>query len=102
MTAARPRPRPGGPSPRRSLPRLEQVRFGEFLRDRALITDEQWLAALADHWSSPVRRTIGATIVAHGYLSAEVVEAEARMFHHGLDIVDVVDVIEIAPIHRRR
>jgi len=69
---------------------LEQVRFGEFLRERALITDEQWLAALADHWSSPVRRSIGATIIAHGYLSAEVVEAEARLFHHGLDVVEVV------------
>jgi hypothetical protein len=68
---------------------LEQVRFGEFLLERARITAEQWLAALADHWSAPIRRTIGATIVAHGYLTAEVVEAEARVFHDGLDMVDL-------------
>ena len=75
---------------------LEQVRFGEFLRERARITDDQWLAALADHWSAPVRRTIGATIVAHGYLTAEVVEAEARVFHDGLAVVEVA-----APSARR-
>ena len=75
---------------------LEQVRFGEFLLERARITDEQWLAALADHWSAPIRRTIGATIVAHGYLTAEVVEAEARVFHDGLAVVEVA-----APSTRR-
>jgi hypothetical protein len=86
----------------RTRPTLEQLHFGEFLRDRALISDEQWLAALADHWSAPVRRSIGATIVAHGYLPPETVEAEARMFHDGLDVVDVIDVIEIVPVGRRR
>jgi hypothetical protein len=45
-----------------------------------LITEEEWLAVLADHWSSPIRRSIGATIAARGLLSTEVVEAEARMF----------------------
>jgi hypothetical protein len=69
---------------------LEQVRFGEFLRDRALISDEQWLAALADHWSSPTRRSIGATIIACGYLPADIVEAEARVFHDELDVVEVM------------
>jgi len=64
---------------------LEPVRFGEFLRDRALITEEQWLAALAEHWSAPVRQPIGATIVARGFLSTEVVEAEARLFHDDHD-----------------
>lgn len=73
----------------------EQVRFGEFLLQRARITDEQWLAALADHWSAPIRRTIGATIVARGYLTAEVVEAEARVFH-SLAVVEVA-----APSTRR-
>jgi hypothetical protein len=68
---------------------LEPVRFGEFLRDRALITEEQWLAALAEHWSAPVRRPIGATIVANGFLSMEVVEAEARVFHDDLEVVEV-------------
>ncbi|MEO8705921.1 MAG: hypothetical protein ABI867_38170 [Kofleriaceae bacterium] len=71
---------------------LEPVRFGEFLRDRNKISDEQWLAALAAHWSSPSRRRrmIGATIVAQGFLPSEVVEAEARLFHDDLDIVEVV------------
>lgn len=69
---------------------LEPVRFGEFLRDRHLITDEQWLAALAIHWSAPTRRKIGATIIEHGFLPAEVVEAEARAFHDDLDVVEVI------------
>lgn len=79
----------------RPLATLEPVRFGEFLRDRQLIDDEQWLAALADHWSAPGRRRIGATIVARGFLSAEVVEAEARAFHDELDVVEVGDVEEL-------
>ena len=72
---------------------LEPVRFGEFLRDRNLISDEQWLAALADHWSEPLlgrRRLIGTTIIENGYLPADVVEAEARAFHDDLDVVEVV------------
>ncbi len=69
---------------------LEPVRFGEFLRDRNLISDEQWLAALADHWSSRSHKRIGATIVANGFLPADVVEAEARTFHDDLDVVEVV------------
>jgi hypothetical protein len=69
---------------------LEPVRFGEFLRDRNLISDEQWLAALAEHWSSPRHRLIGATIVANGFLPADIVEAEARTFHDDLEIVEVV------------
>ncbi len=72
------------------LATLEPVRFGEFLRDRNLISDEQWLAALAHHWSSKRRRKIGATIVDLAFLPAEVVEAEARAFHDDLDVVEVV------------
>lgn len=68
---------------------LEPVRFGEFLRDRHLISDEQWLAALADHWSAPKRRRLGAVIVEHGFLSSDIVEAEARAFHDELDVVEV-------------
>ena len=75
--------------PSRPVATLEPVRFGEFLRDRALITEDQWLAALAAHWSAPVRRPIGTTIVACGYLSREIVEAEARVFHDDLDVVEV-------------
>lgn len=72
------------------LATLEPVRFGEFLRDRHLISDEQWLAALATHWSSPRRRKIGATIVESGFLPEDIVEAEARAFHDDLDVVEVV------------
>lgn len=69
------------------LPHLQPVRFGEFLRDRNLITEEQWLAALAAHWS--VRGfTIGQMIAKHGYLRAHEIEREARAFHD-LDVVEV-------------
>jgi hypothetical protein len=77
------------PAPVAAVATLEPVRFGEFLRDRNLITEEQWLAALADHWSAPIRRPIGVTIVLRGYLSTEIVEAEARVFHDELDVVEV-------------
>jgi len=79
---------------------LEPVRFGEFLRDRRLISDEQWLAALAAHWSdaSLVRRRIGRTIVDAGFLPEHVVEAEARVFHHDLDIIE----IDTPEVHVRR
>jgi hypothetical protein len=77
----------------RPVATLEPVRFGEFLRDRHLISDEQWLAALAQHWSEPLvgrkKRLIGTTIVENGYLPAEVVEAEARAFHDDLEVVEV-------------
>jgi hypothetical protein len=76
----------------RNVATLEPVRFGEFLRDRHLISDEQWLAALAEHWSQPIggrRRMIGTTIIENGYLPAEIVEAEARVFHNDLDVVEV-------------
>lgn len=73
----------------RSLATLEPVRFGEFLRDRKLIDDEQWLAALADHWSAPRRRRFGATIVERGLMSAEQVEVEARAFHDELQVVEI-------------
>lgn len=77
-----------------SLATLEPVRFGEFLRDRNLISDEQWLAALAQHWSETMRgrrRMIGATIIENGYLPAEVVEAEARVFHDDLEVIEILE-----------
>lgn len=73
---------------------LEPVRFGEFLRDRAVITDEQWLAALALHWSSPGSR-VGEAIVRQGFLSAGRVEDEARAFHDDLAVVEVGEAGEI-------
>jgi hypothetical protein len=69
---------------------LETVRFGEFLLLRERISDEQWLAALALHWSTAKRQKIGQTIIDHGFLSAELVEAEARVFHDEIDVVEVV------------
>jgi len=79
----------------RPVATLEPVRFGEFLRDRHLISDEQWLAALAQHWSEPLvgrkKRLIGTMIIENGYLPAEVVEAEARVFHDDLEVVEVVE-----------
>lgn len=76
----------------RPLATLEPVRFGEFLLLRNLITDEQWLAALAEHWSADgaARRPIGTTIVANGFLAQDVVEREARAFHDEIDVVEVI------------
>lgn len=81
----------------RPLATLEPVRFGEFLLHRNLISDEQWLAALAEHWSAPgtARRPIGNTIVANGFLAPDIVEREARAFH------DEIDVVEVDPTSER-
>jgi hypothetical protein len=78
------------------LATLEPVRFGEFLLHRNLISDEQWLAALAAHWSGFFygRFTkIGATIVESGFLAQDVVEREARAFHDEIDVVEIEDVV---------
>lgn len=69
---------------------LEPVRFGEFLLERAVITEQQWLAALAAHWSDR-KSTIGATLVEQGVLARVRVEAEAALFHDELDVVEIVD-----------
>jgi hypothetical protein len=74
------------------LATLEPVRFGEFLLHRNLITDDQWLCALAEHWSADGARKmpIGSTIVANGFLARDVVEQEARMFHEDIEVVEVI------------
>ncbi len=77
------------PAGERARARLVAVRFGEFLRDCELISDEQWLAALASHWSEEPRRRIGDIVVAHGYLPADVVERAAHQFHDGLEVVEI-------------
>jgi hypothetical protein len=74
---------PRGEAPRQ---RLERVRFGEFLLAHDLISDEQLLAALGDHWSNGGR--IGAAIVRGGYLSLDEVERHASRYH-GLDVVEI-------------
>ena len=87
--------------PTPQLATLEPVRFGEFLLHRNLISDEQWLAALAQHWSLAVlgkRSRIGNMIVEHGFLAKDVVEREARAFH---DEIDVVEIIETSPRSER-
>jgi hypothetical protein len=87
--------------PTSPLATLEPVRFGEFLLHRNLISDEQWLAALAQHWSLAVlgkRSRIGTAIVDNGFLAKDVVEREARAFH---DEIDVVEIIETAPRSER-
>lgn len=81
---------------------LAPVRFGEFLRDRAVISEEQWIAALAAHWSHAGLR-IGEAVVAAGFAPAETIEAEARAFHDELDVVevDVAAPVPPAPRHLR-
>jgi hypothetical protein len=76
----------------RPLATLEPVRFGEFLLHRNLISDEQWLAALAEHWSATGRnrKPLGTTIVANGFLTREVVEREARAFHEDIEVIEVI------------
>ena len=68
---------------------LVTVRFGEFLREKNLISDEQWLAALATHWSESPRRRLGDTLVDLEILPSEAVEEAADVFHDGLDVVEV-------------
>lgn len=65
---------------------LERVRFGEFLREESLITDEQLIAALGDHWSNGGR--IGEAIARAGFLTADEVERQAHRYH-GLDVVEI-------------
>ncbi|MEZ4404030.1 MAG: hypothetical protein R3B06_28670 [Kofleriaceae bacterium] len=68
---------------------LETVRFGEFLRDQMLLSEEQWLAALARHWSAASRLRIGDAVVELGFLPADIVERAAAEFHDGLDVVEI-------------
>jgi len=68
---------------------LVTVRFGEFLRERNLISEEQWLAALATHWSETPRRRLGDTLVDLDILPSGIVEEAADVFHDGLDVVEV-------------
>jgi len=67
-------------------PALQTIRFGEFLCEQHLITDEQLLEALGDHWSNGGK--IGNVIARRGFLPAEEVERQAALYHD-LDIVEV-------------
>lgn len=68
------------------IARLLPIRFGEYLCEKALITDEQLLDALGDHWSNGGR--IGAAIARRGYLSQERIEAMAAEYH-GLEVIEI-------------
>ncbi len=73
---------------------LEPVRFGEFLLARQQITDEQWLAALANHWSEALggkRERIGDAIANQGFLARETLESEARAFHDEIEVIEIMD-----------
>jgi hypothetical protein len=67
-------------------PALQPIRFGEFLYERKLLTEEQLLEALADHWSNGGR--IGTVIGLLGFLSPQEVEKQASVYH-GLDVIEV-------------
>lgn len=66
--------------------RLQRIRFGEYLCEKALISEEQLLAALGDHWSNG--GSIGAAICRHGFLDRAEVERQAAEYH-ALDVVEV-------------
>ncbi|HLU66062.1 MAG TPA: hypothetical protein VKZ63_07290 [Kofleriaceae bacterium] len=54
--------------------------------EKNLISDEQLLAALGDHWSNG--GTIGAAISRSGFLPPEEIERQAALYH-ALDVVEI-------------
>lgn len=72
-----------GAMPRR---KLERIRFGEFLLEKKLLSDEQLLEALAEHWSNGGK--IGAAISRAGFLPPEEIERQAALYH-GLDVIEI-------------
>lgn len=65
---------------------LRAIRFGEFLCERALISEEQLLQALGDHWSNG--GNIGTAVCRQGFLNREEIEIEAEVYH-SLDTIEV-------------
>ena len=65
---------------------LRAIRFGEFLYERDLISEEELLQALGDHWSNG--GNIGSAICRQGFLAKEIVEQEAEVYH-SLDTIEV-------------
>ena len=75
---------------------LEPIRFGDFLREKRAISDEQLLDVLADHWAHGGR--LGDSVTRRGFLSAEQVEHFAGEYHD-LHVVEVdVSVAACAPL----
>lgn len=66
--------------------RLTPIRFGEFLCQRDLITEEQLLEALGDHWSNGGK--IGSAVARQGFLDQEEIERQAAAYH-SLETVEV-------------
>jgi len=65
---------------------IQRIRFGEYLVAKHLLSDEQLIAALAEHWSNG--GTIGAAISRSGFLGRDEVERQAALYH-GLDVIEV-------------
>ena len=65
---------------------LQRIRFGEYLVEKNMLSDEQLLAALAEHWSNGGR--IGAAISRSGFLPAEEIERQAALYHD-LDVIEI-------------
>lgn len=66
--------------------KLQPIRFGEYLFERQLITEEQLLATLGDHWSNGGR--VGEAIVRLGFLDPREIEEQAAAYHR-LDVIEV-------------
>ena len=73
-------------SDRTHVPRLQAIRFGEFLREKQLISDEQLLDALGAHWAGGER--IGHVIAERGYVDSDEIERQAALYH-GLDVIEI-------------
>ena len=80
--------RAGGSEAKAAAPRrkLERIRFGEFLLEKKLLSDEQLIAALAEHWSNGGK--IGTAISRAGFLPPEEIERQAALYH-GLDVIEI-------------
>ena len=62
------------------LKALQQIRFGDFLVERKLISERQLLDALAEHWMSGCR--IGESVARRGYVAKSEVERLASEFQN--------------------
>lgn len=69
-------------------PVLEPIRFGEYLLERKVITDGDYLDALADHYANGGR--FGIALSRRGILTPEEVERLAAEYHD-------LCVVEVAP-----
>ena len=70
------------------LPTLEPIRFGEYLLERKVISDGEYLDALADHFANGGR--FGIALARRGIMSTDTVERFAAEYH-------ALRVVEVAP-----